>query len=160
MNTKQLRQKILDLAIRGKLVPQDPNDESASVLLERVRAEKERLIKEGKIKRDKKDSAVLRGDDKSHYENVPFDVPKGWRWVKLGNIAEKIGSGSTPRGGRAVYQASGVVFVRSQNVYNDGLFLELIGELTKEEWCHLMENSIIVYGQKASDIKQYGKQMD
>ena len=59
MNTKQLRQKILDLAIRGKLVPQDPNDEPASVLLERIRAEKERLIKEGKIKRDKKESTVF-----------------------------------------------------------------------------------------------------
>ena len=61
MNTKQLRQKILDLAIRGKLVPQDPNDEPASVLLERVRAEKERLIKEGKIKCDKKESQIFRG---------------------------------------------------------------------------------------------------
>ena len=74
MNTKQLRQKILDLAIRGKLVPQDPNDEPASVLLECVRAEKERLIKEGKIKRDKRDSVALRGDDKLHYEQLP----QGW----------------------------------------------------------------------------------
>jgi type I restriction enzyme S subunit len=67
MNTKQLRQKILDLAIRGKLVPQDPNDEPASVLLERVRTEKERLIKEGKIKRDKKDGAIVVGDDNVIY---------------------------------------------------------------------------------------------
>jgi len=82
MNTKQLRQKILDLAIRGKLVPQDPNDEPAAVLLERVRAEKERLIKEGKIKRDKKDATVFRGDDKSRYGNVP----SGWEWCQLGDI--------------------------------------------------------------------------
>ena len=74
MDTKKLRQKILDLAIRGKLVPQDPNDEPASVLLERIRAEKEQLIKEGKIKRSKKSAAT----DKSHYENVPFEIPKSW----------------------------------------------------------------------------------
>jgi len=86
MNTKQLRQKILDLAIRGKLVPQDPNDEPASVLLERVRAEKEKLIKEGKIKRDKKDSTIFRGDDKLHYEKVPFEVPESWVWCRLDDI--------------------------------------------------------------------------
>ncbi|GHS85486.1 type I restriction endonuclease EcoR124II [Synergistales bacterium] len=84
MNTKQLRQKILDLAIRGKLVPQDPNDESAAVLLERIRAEKEQLIKAGKIKRDKGDSAILRGDDKSHYAQLP----QKWVWCKLGDIVE------------------------------------------------------------------------
>ena len=74
MDTKKLRQKILDLAIHGKLVPQDPNDEPASVLLERIRAEKERLIAEGKIKRSKKSAT----SDTSHYENVPFEVPEGW----------------------------------------------------------------------------------
>ena len=73
MDTKKLRQKILDLAIHGKLVPQDPNDEPASVLLERIRAEKERLIAEGKIKRSKKSAT----SDTSHYENVPFEVPEG-----------------------------------------------------------------------------------
>ena len=82
MNTKQLRQKILDLAIRGKLVPQDPNDEPASLLLERVRAEKERLIIEGKIKRDKRDSAVSRGDDKSHYGNIPG----GWTTAPISDL--------------------------------------------------------------------------
>jgi type I restriction enzyme S subunit len=66
MDTKKLRQKILDIAIRGKLVPQDPNDEPASVLLEKIRAEKERLIKEKKIKRDKNESVIFR-DDTSHY---------------------------------------------------------------------------------------------
>ena len=77
MDTKALRQKILDLAIHGKLVPQDPNDEPASVLLERIRAEKERLIKEGKIKKGKKSAKT---SDKPHY---PFELPKGWVWCKL-----------------------------------------------------------------------------
>ncbi|MFC2700652.1 restriction endonuclease subunit S [Segatella oris] len=86
MDTKKLRQKILDLAIHGKLVPQDPNDEPASVLLERIRAEKERLISEGKIKRSRK---TVKTSDTHHYENdVPFDVPKGWVWTILGEIAE------------------------------------------------------------------------
>ena len=80
MNTKALRQKILDLAIHGKLVPQDPNDEPASVLLERIRAEKERLIKEGKIKKPKKSKAAC---DKPHY---PFELPKGWVWTTVGEI--------------------------------------------------------------------------
>ena len=80
MDTKALRQKILDLAIHGKLVPQDPNDEPASVLLERIRAEKERLIKEGKIKKGKKSAKT---SDKPHY---PFELPKGWEWTTVGEI--------------------------------------------------------------------------
>ena len=83
MDTKKLRQKILDLAIRGKLVPQDPNDEPASVLLERIRAEKERLIKEGKIKRSKKVAA----DDEIE---APFEIPESWEWVRLCDITELI----------------------------------------------------------------------
>ena len=83
MDTKKLRQKILDLAIRGKLVPQDPNDEPASVLLERIKAEKERLIKEGKIKRSKKSAKT---SDTPHYGNVPFEVPSNWVWTTLGEI--------------------------------------------------------------------------
>ncbi|MEZ7746519.1 restriction endonuclease subunit S [Prevotella jejuni] len=85
MDTKKLRQKILDLAIHGKLVPQDPNDEPASVLLERIRAEKERLISEGKIKRSRK---TLNTTDTHHYEqDVPFEVPQGWVWCKLDDLA-------------------------------------------------------------------------
>ena len=84
MDTKALRQKILDLAIHGKLVPQDPNDEPASVLLERIKAEKERLIKEGKIKRSKKSA---KSSDTPHYENVPFEVPSSWVWTTLGEIS-------------------------------------------------------------------------
>ena len=82
MDTRKLRQKILDLAIRGKLVPQDPNDEPASVLLERIKAEKEQLIKEGKIKRPKKTSS----SDKSHYENIPFEIPEGWALVDFSEL--------------------------------------------------------------------------
>ena len=89
MDTKKLRQKILDLAIRGKLVPQDPNDEPASVLLERIRAEKERLIKEGKIKRSKKSAS----DDEIE---APFEIPESWEWCKLGNIM-KLKSGECIR---------------------------------------------------------------
>lgn len=93
MDTKKLRQKILDLAIHGKLVPQDPNDEPASVLLERIRAEKERLIKEGKIKQSKKSA---KSSDTPHYENrqvgeaneVPFEVPEGWVCCHVSDIFE------------------------------------------------------------------------
>ncbi len=82
MDTKKLRQKILDLAIRGKLVPQDPNDEPASVLLERIKAEKEQLIKDGKIKRSKKSAS----SDTSPYENVPFEIPENWAWCKPSDV--------------------------------------------------------------------------
>ncbi len=87
MDTKKLRQKILDLAIHGKLVPQDPNDEPASVLLERIKAEKERLIKEGKIKKSKKSAKT---SDTLHYENVPFEVPEGWVWTTVSDISKSI----------------------------------------------------------------------
>ena len=99
--------KILDLAIRGKLVPQDPDDEPASVLLERIRAEKEELIKQGKIKRDKKESVIFKGDDNSYYEKIgnklncideqlPFKLPDGWSYERLGNICS-IARGGSPR---------------------------------------------------------------
>ena len=84
MDTKKLRQKVLDLAIRGKLVPQDPNDEPASVLLERIKEEKDHLIKEGKIKRDKKEKT----SDTSHYEKVPFEVPESWGWCRLEDLCD------------------------------------------------------------------------
>ena len=90
MDTKALRQKILDLAIHGKLVPQDPNDEPASVLLERIKAEKERLIKEGKIKRSKKSAKT---SDTPHYQNVPFEVPSSWVWCKLEDYVKSVTDG-------------------------------------------------------------------
>ena len=103
---QQAKNKILDLAIRGKLVPQDPNDEPASVLLERIRAEKEELIKQGKIKRNRKESIIFRGDDNSYYEKIgdkvsciddeiPFDIPENWTWCRLSHISEII-MGSSP----------------------------------------------------------------
>ena len=94
MDTKALRQKILDLAIHGKLVPQDPNDEPASVLLERIRAEKERLIKEGKIKKGKKSAKT---SDKPHY---PFELPKGWEWCRLEDIAYDLMYGTSEKSSR------------------------------------------------------------
>ena len=126
MDTKKLRQKILDLAIHGKLVPQDPNDEPASVLLERIRAEKERLVKEGKIKKSK----ASKTSDTPHYEQMPFEVPSSWEWTTIETICSKIGSGSTPKGGN--YSSEGILFFRSQNVYNDGVVLEDIKYISEE----------------------------
>ena len=103
------KSKILDLAIRGKLLPQDPNDEPASVPLERIRAEKEELIKQGKIKRDKKDSVIFKGDDNSYYEKIgeevfcideeiPYNIPDTWTWMRLENCCVKeIRRGKSPK---------------------------------------------------------------
>ena len=100
MNGKQLKNSILQWAIQGKLVPQDTNDEPASVLLERIREEKARLVKEKKIKKDKNESIIFRGDDNSHYEKfadgtvkciddeIPFEIPQSWCWVRLGSIID------------------------------------------------------------------------
>ena len=112
MDTKALRQKILDLAIHGKLVPQDPNDEPASVLLERIKAEKERLIKEGKIKRSKKSA---KSSDTPHYENVPFEVPSSWVWCRLEDIAY-VASGSTPD--KTCFVENGVPYIKMYNLRN------------------------------------------
>ena len=95
MDTKKLRQKILDLAIHGKLVPQDPSDEPASVLLERIRSEKERLIKEGKIKRSRKTTKT--SDDACDKQEVPFEVPKGWVWTTLEEICTFLSRGKSPK---------------------------------------------------------------
>ena len=115
MNGKQLKNSILQWAIQGKLVPQDPNDEPASVLLEKIRAEKARLIKEGKIKKDKKESIIYRGEDNSYYEKfiltgevkciddeIPFELPKGWELCRLGTIFQT-SSGTTPQSNKPLY---------------------------------------------------------
>ena len=97
IDTKLLRQKILDLAIRGKLIPQNPADEPASELLKKIKAEKEALVKAGKIKKDKHESFIFQGDDKRYYEQIdgktsditeeiPFDIPETWEWCRIGNI--------------------------------------------------------------------------
>jgi type I restriction enzyme S subunit len=107
MDTKKLRQKILDLAIRGKLVSQDPNDEPASVLIEKIRSEKEQLIKEKRIKRDKNESYIYRSD-KSYYEKladgtvkcideeIPFEIPESWEWCRLGSVVSLISGQDFP----------------------------------------------------------------
>ena len=128
-NTKS---KILDLAIRGKIVPQDPNDEPASVLLERIRAEKEELIKQGKIKRDKKESVIFKGDDNSYYEKMPdgklnclneqltFELPEGWEWCNLLMIGTtNIGLTYRP----ADIDTQGIMVLRSCNIVNEKINL-------------------------------------
>ena len=118
MKTEQLRKSILQLAIQGKLVPQDPNDEPASVLLERIRAEKQRLIKEGKIKKDKIDSFIYKGEDNRYYEKVgpevkditddlPFEIPDTWVWTRFSQIVS-FGLGKTPDRHTDKFWSSGI----------------------------------------------------
>ena len=132
MNGKQLKNSILQWAIQGKLVPQDPNDEPASVLLDKIRQEKERLIKEKKIKRDKNASIIYRGEDNSYYEKIiatgevkciddeiPFEIPATWNWAKLSNITSILGDGihGTPE-----YDATGTVyFINGNNLSNGSI---------------------------------------
>ena len=130
MNGKQLKNSILQWAIQGKLIPQDPNDEPASVLLERIREEKARLVKEGKIKKDKNESIIFRGDDNSYYEKfhvtgevkcideeIPFEIPKGWEWIRLSSIVSILGDGihGTPE-----YDDTGNIFFINGNNLNNG----------------------------------------
>lgn len=118
IDTKLLRQKILDLAIRGKLVPQNPTDEPASELLKKIKAEKDTLVKAGKIKKNKHESFIFRGDDNRYYEQIdgktsditdeiPFDLPDDWMWCRMQSIASKITDGehSTPKR-EAIYSGS------------------------------------------------------
>ena len=135
-----VKSKILDLAIQGKLVPQNPNDEPASVLLEQIRAEKEELIKQGKIKRDKKESFIFRGDDNLHYEKfadgtvkciedeIPFEVPEGWEWTRLQNISSILTDGThkTPQ-----YCDNGYIFLSSKNVTSGKIDWENITYIPK-----------------------------
>ena len=109
MTGQQLKNSILQMAVQGKLVPQDPNDEPASVLLERIRKEKEQLIKEGKIKKEKNPSYIFRGADNLPYEKVgknepvciadevPFEIPESWEWARLGTILHKLSDGTHSR---------------------------------------------------------------
>ena len=127
MDTKKLRQKILDLAIHGKLVPQDPNDEPASVLLERIKAEKERLIKEGKIKRSKKSAKT---SDTPHYENVPFEVPNNWAWTTLGSIGTWQ-AGGTPSRSNKSYYGGNIPWLKTGDL-NDGLITNIPESITEE----------------------------
>ena len=128
-----LKKSILQEAVQGKLVPQDPNDEPASVLLERIRAEKEQLIKEGKIKRDKHESVIFRRDN-SYYEKVdgierciddelPFEIPESWEWCRLKSLTENITSGS--RDWAKYYSTTGAAFLRMGNLSKNSFDLRL-----------------------------------
>ncbi len=145
MNTKALRQKILDLAIHGKLVPQDPNDEPASVLLERIRAEKERLIKEGKIKKPKKSKAAC---DKPHY---PFELPKGWVWTTLGEIGSWQ-SGATPSRMNKDYYGGNIPWLKTGDL-NDGTITYIPEYITQRA---LEETSVRLNPKGSVLIAMYG----
>ena len=156
---EQTKSKILDLAIRGKLVPQDPDDEPASVLLERIRAEKEELIKQGKIKRDKKESVIFKGDDNSYYRltadnksniiDIPFDIPDNWEWCNLSMI------GSTNIG--LTYKptdivTNGTMVLRSSNIINGKIDLTDLVRVnsTIRENKYIQENDILICARNGS----------
>ena len=139
MKAEQLRKSILQMAIQGKLVPQNPDDEPASVLLERIRAEKQRLIKEGKIKKDKIDSVIFKGDDNRHYEKIgdsppvciedelPFEIPDSWAWVRMGFLISVISGVSYDK---KDVSTAGIRILRGGNInnlqitlFNDDVFL-------------------------------------
>ena len=131
MKAEQLRKSILQLAIQGKLVKQDPNDEPASVLLERIRAEKQRLIKEGKIKKDKGDSIIFKGDDNCHYEKIgsevkniddeiPFEIPDTWCWCRIKDCYD-IRNGFTPLRSESKFWSNGTVpWFTVEDIRNQG----------------------------------------
>ena len=125
MNGKQLKNSILQWAIQGKLVPQDPNDEPASVLLDKIRQEKERLIKEKKIKRDKNASIIYRGEDNSYYEKIlatgevkcideeiPFEIPQGWEWCRIASLADVVRGGSPRPAGSPIFYDGSIPFLK------------------------------------------------
>ena len=147
-----LKKSILQEAIQGKLVPQDPNDEPASVLLERIRAEKQRLIKEGKIKKDKHESVIFRRDN-SHYEKldgierciddeIPFEIPESWEWERWGNISESIQYGYN-----APAKDNGrIKMVRISDIQNNAIFWDTV------PFCEIEESDIRTYLLQANDI--------
>ena len=158
MNGKQLKNSILQWAIQGKLVPQDPNDEPASVLLEKIRQEKERLIKEKKIKRDKNASIIYRGEDNSYYEKIlatgevkcideeiPFDVPNGWEWCRMQDVITFVNGRAykkeelLPQGKYKVLRV-GNFFTNNEWYYSDL-------ELPEDKYCY---NGDLLYAWSAS----------
>ena len=165
MNGKQLKNSILQWAIQGKLVPQDPNDEPASVLLEKIRQEKERLIKEKKIKRDKNASIIYRGEDNSYYEKIlateevkcidekiPFEIPQGWEWERIGNLFETT-SGSTPLSRNPDYYQNGSInWVRTTDL-NNGVLCKTEIQIT-EKACS--DYNLTILPQNSVCIAMYG----
>ncbi len=148
MTAEQLKNSILQMAVQGKLVPQDPSDEPASVLLERIRAEKDQMIKEGKIKKEKNPSYIFRGSDNLPYEKiggaepvciadeVPFEIPESWEWVRLGSLLSIVSDGThkTPK-----YVENGIPFLSVQNISSGKLDLTRIKYITKKEHQKLIE---------------------
>ena len=173
MTGQQLKNSILQMAVQGKLVPQDPNDEPASVLLERIRAEKEQLIKEGKIKKEKNPSVIFRGADNLPYEKVgknepvciadevPFDIPESWEWVRLGEIFQH-------NTGKALNSSnkSGVLleYITTSNLYWDRFELENLRSMyfteNEIEKCQVSKGDLLVceggdIGRAAIWLKDY-----
>lgn len=122
---EDMKKSILQLAMQGKLVEQRPEEGTADEQYEQIVAEKAQLIKDGKIKKEKPLPEITE-------DEIPFEIPASWKWVRLSAICEKIGSGSTPTGGKNVYQDDGILFLRSQNVYNDGLRFDGIAFISEE----------------------------
>ena len=157
MTGKQLKSSILQWAIQGKLVPQDPNDEPASVLLEKIRAEKARLVKEGKIKRDKKESIIYRGEDNSYYEKfqdgtvkciddeIPFEVPARWEWARLSSIVTKFSTG--PFGTmvhKYDYSDDGIPLVNPTNIKEQTIAERNICRVSKQKYHELQSYTLSV----------------
>ena len=136
MTAQQLKNSILQMAVQGKLVPQDPNDEPASVLLERIREEKQKLIKEGKIKKEKNPSVIFRGDDNLPYEKVgknepvciadevPFEIPESWEWVRLKNLASVLGGKRIPAGRKLTTVNTGHIYIRVSDMKNGSILTD------------------------------------
>ena len=122
---EDMKKSILQLAMQGKLVEQRPEEGIADEQYEQIVAEKAQLIKDGKVKKEKPLPEITE-------DEIPFEIPASWKWVRLSAICEKIGSGSTPTGGKNVYQDDGILFLRSQNVYNDGLRFDGIAFISEE----------------------------
>ena len=151
MNGKQLKNSILQWAIQGKLVPQDPNDEPASVLLDKIRQEKERLIKEKKIKRDKNASIIYRGEDNSYYEKmlatgevkcideeIPFEIPKGWEWCRLNDLYNFIDyRGATPH-----KLSKGIPLITAKNVKQGYLDYTVKDFISSEEYSNRLSRGV------------------
>ena len=152
MDTKALRQKILDLAIRGKLVPQDPNDEPAEVLLERIREQKQQMLKEGKLKKKdiKNDTIIFKGEDNLHYEKfqdgtikciedeIPFEVPEGWAWCKLNDIYNFIDY----RGATPTKITNGIPLVTAKNVKSGYIDYTIDDYISEEEFKERQQRGI------------------
>ena len=144
MTAQQLKNSILLMAVQGKLVPQDPNDEPASVLLERIHAEKERLIKEKKIKCEKNPSVIFKGADNTPYEKigdevrsladeVPFDIPDSWEWVRLGELFQH-NTGKALNAANRTGQLK--QYITTSNLYWDRFELDNLKEMWKcQEMC-------------------------